>query len=432
MADALFTPDYKSQPFWWDGAPPPTFHDTELPAAADVVVIGSGYTGLCAAIQTARGGRDTVVIDAENAGWGCSSRNGGQVSAGIGRSYKDLERKHGSDTAYGIVREGLDALQWIGDFIGEEGISCGFRRCGRYYGAHSPRAFESLVRKYTSPAPKGLETGCYVVPPDEQHREINTAYYHGGVVHPNNAGLDPAQYQSGLIARALGANARIITQCPAHNVEKVDGGHIVHTGKGVIRARDVIVATNGYTGNAVPWLHHRTIPLASYILATEPLADDVITRLLPSDRMIVDSREMVVYYRTCPERRRILFGGRVSASQPDAHKCAPALHAQMTRIFPELSATRISHMWMGFVAFSFDFLPHIGRQDGLWYAMGYCGSGVALASYLGTKLGKQVLGDKDGDSPLSRPRFESRPYYWGKPWFMTPVLHYYKFRDWIS
>ena len=197
----------------------------------------------------------------------------------------------------------------------------------------------------------------------------------------------------------------------------------------MVEARDVIVATNGYTGADAPWQRRRVIPIGSYMLATEPLDDALIRRLMPTRRMITDTRRLVVYYRTCPEHRRILFGGRVSIHETDASAAAPALHALMVRRFPELARTPITHAWMGFVAYTFDEMPHLGEHDGVHYAMGYCGSGVAMASYLGRKTGLAVLGSPQADSPLARTRFASRPYYFGRPWFLAPSIRYYQWRD---
>ena len=429
----LFAPDYKAAPYWWDRTPRPVFEDVPLPAKADVVVIGSGYTGLSAALQTARAGRHTVVLDAEDIGWGCSTRNGGQVATGLsGAGYPQLVHKYGEAMANDIVREGHNALEWIEEFVKSEGIDCDFRRSGRLYGAHSARAYEALARKFGAKLPEGLQTGSYMVPKSELKSEIDTELYHGGAVQPRHAALDPARYHQGMLDKVLEAGASVIAQCAALNIDRQKDGLVVATSKGDIAARDVVVASNGYTGRATPWMRNRIIPLGSYILATEPLEKEVIDRLLPTDRMIVDTRKMVVYYRTCPERRRIIFGGRVSVSEPDPDITAPPLHKQMVRIFPELAPTRISHMWMGLVGFSFDHLPHMGRQDGVHYAMGYCGSGVSLAGYMGMRIGQQIAGLPEGDSPLLRTEFQARAYYRGNPWFMRPALYYYKMRDAMS
>jgi glycine/D-amino acid oxidase-like deaminating enzyme len=429
VGNDIFAPDFRAEPFWWRETPVAEAADGALPDRCDVLVIGSGYTGLCAALETARAGRHTVVIDKQTAGWGCSSRNGGQVSMGIGVSHAELARSYGEDTAYAIVREGHNALGWIEQFTEREGIRCDFRKCGRLFGAHTPRMYDYLVKKYCSPSPKGLETDSFAVPKSEQANEIDTAFYHGCVVNPRNASVDPARFHHGMLERVQTAGAMLVTGCEALEIAGAKGNWQIRTSTGTIAARDVVVATNGYTGKASPWLQKRVIPLASYMLATEQLPQDVIDRLLPKDRMVVDTRQMVVYYRTCPKRERIIFGGRVSTDEPDADVMAPALHREMVRIFPELKETRIINMWMGYVGFSFDYLPHLGCQDGIYYSMAYCGSGIAMAGYLGTKIGLQIIGSADGDSPLMRAPFQSRFYYTGNPWFMRPALSYYKLRD---
>ena len=169
--------------------------------------------------------------------------------------------------------------------------------------------------------------------------------------------------------------------------------------------------------------------IGSYIIATEPLAPDLMARLMPKGRIASDTRKVVYYYRPSPDNTRILFGGRVSIGETDPRVSGPLLHDAMAGIFPELRATRISHSWFGYVAYTFDELMHIGQRDGLHYAMGYCGSGVGMAGYLGMRLGRQVLGQDDGATGLDGIGFQTRPLYRGNPWFLAPSVAYYRWRD---
>jgi glycine/D-amino acid oxidase-like deaminating enzyme len=172
------------------------------------------------------------------------------------------------------------------------------------------------------------------------------------------------------------------------------------------------------------------IPIGSYIIATEPLDATVTARLIPKARVISDTRRIVVYYRLSPDRRRLVFGGRVALMETDPRVTAPHLHAEMTAIFPELEKVRITHSWAGFVAYTFDTMPHLGKwRDGVHYAMGYCGSGVSLATYFGTRIGQKVLGLKEGRTALDEIEFPTRPFYTGIPWFLAPTLMWYRFRD---
>jgi glycine/D-amino acid oxidase-like deaminating enzyme len=426
--DRLFAPDYKDEPYWWQATPRPTLPPADLPARADVVVVGSGYTGLSAALQTVRGGRHTLVIDAEDAGWGCSSRNGGQVSTSIKPTHDELSALYGPEHAFRILKEGQAALAWLGDFIAGEGIDCQFERVGRFHAAHNPAQYGLLAKKLAR-QPKGLEVPAHMVSRSEQQSELGTDAYHGGAVFEQHAALDPAKYHQGLLERVLGAGAAVIPRCPATAIERDGEGFRVSTPRGTVSASNVVVATNGYTGPATPWFRRRVIPIGSYIIATEPLKPDLMARLMPKARVVSDTRKLVYYYRPSPDRTRILFGGRVAYKETDPKVSAPRLHAEMCRIFPELENTRITHSWVGFVAYTFDTMPHLGCQDGLHYAMGYCGSGVSLASYFGMRIGQQILGLKEGTTALDGLTFQTRPLYYGDPWFLAASIMYYRWRD---
>ena len=424
----MFTDDFKAEPFWWDAAPRPADTDEAVPERTEVAVIGSGYTGLHAALQTARGGRDTLVLDAQSAGYGCSSRNGGQVSTSIKPSLGKLARSVGEQTGFRIRREGIDAMDYLADFIEGEQIDCRWARVGRFHGAHQPARYEEIARDVAN-QPKGLEVEAHVVPRHEQRDEIGSDLYHGGVVYPQHAALHPGLYHLGILDRVRQAKARVISHCPVNAIERDGGEFVLLTSKGKVRARDVVVATNGYTGPLSPWHRRRVIPIGSYMIATEPLGANLMQVISPRARVMSDSRKLVFYYRSCPDRERILFGGRVALKETDPRVSAPRLHAAMTQIFPDLAQTRISHSWAGFVAYTFDALPHIGVHQGLHYAMGYCGSGVSLASYFGMRIGQKVLGLSEGESALEGVPFQTRPLYTGDPWFLAPSLLYYKLRD---
>jgi glycine/D-amino acid oxidase-like deaminating enzyme len=428
MSHPLFTDDFKTTPYWWEATPPPQLSTAELPAKADVVIVGAGYTGLSAALQTARGGRHTVVLDAENAGSGCSTRNGGQISTSIKPDFDTLASKYGSERAFDILKIGHDALAWIEDFTRSEIIECEFKVVGKFIGAHNPRQYEKLA-KSTQDAIQGLESEAYLIPRAEQHSELGSDRYFGGIVYPKCASVDPAALHRGLLDRALEAGATLVTNCAATRIDKDGDGFRVTTPNGSIWAKDVVVASNGYTSAATPWFKRRVIPIGSYIIATEPLPPAIMDRLIPKNRVLGDTRKMVFYYRASPDRKRILFGGRVSHAEIDPMNSGPKLHANMVDIFPELKQTRISHSWVGYVAYTFDHLAHLGKQDGIYYSMGYCGSGVSMSSFMGMRIGQQLLGLKEGKTGLDDLSFQTRPLYTGKPWFLAASIRYYRWLD---
>ena len=431
MSYSFCSDDFALRPYWWDITPPPATEDIAIPTSTDVLVIGSGYTGLHCALQTARAGRQTTVIDAQDLGWGCSSRNGGQISGEIKPEYDELKRRYGSAEARALIMEARTALEWLGEFVDQQSIECDYRRCGRFVAAHSPRQFEKLVESARQQTP-GLEREQRIVEPQDQASEIDSDYYHGGMVIDSHCSLDPAKYHAGLARLARASGAELIDHCEATSIERNAQGFRVSTARGVIQTRDLVIATNGYSGALAPWQQRRIIPIGSYMLATEPMAPERAAQLMPRDRVFSDTRKIVVYFRRSPDGRSLLFGGRVSVFESDPVKSLPALREEMLRIFPQLEDVRISHTWMGFVGYTFDSLPHLGQADGIYYAMGYCGSGICLASYLGNQLGLQMLGREEGASAYHKPRFQTRPLYSGKPWFLAPSVRYYQLMDRLS
>ena len=233
MNNPLFAPDYKAEPYWWDRTPRPTVERTELPRQVDVLIVRSGYTGLCAALQTARGGRSTLVLDSERIGSGCSTRNGGQVSTSLKPGLEELSPKYGHDRAFGIVREGHNALAWIKEFVKFEGIDCDLARVGRFVGAHNIPQFEKLKRKISN-QPAGLEVEAHAVEKSDQHQEIGTDFYHGGVVYPDHVSLDPAAFHQGLLDLALSADATVVGNCAVTNIATDGDRHTVTTAWGQV------------------------------------------------------------------------------------------------------------------------------------------------------------------------------------------------------
>jgi len=431
-ASECFSADYKEQSYWLEPLEPALPLIETLPQSVDVAVIGSGYTGLHAAIQTSRGGRSTLVLEAYEPGHGCSTRNGGQISTSIKPSLGELSKKYGMDKAVAIRQEGETALEWIEEFVQTESIECDFARKGRFHAAHTPAQFDLIAAQAEQLMQKeGIQ--AFTVPKSEQRSELGTDVYHGGVVFPRHASLHAGKYHRGLLNAALASGAQVIAHCPVFEISRVansgDTQFRIKTRHGTISARNVMIATNGYTSDLTPWFHRRVIPIGSYIIATEQLDKALIDELFPTDRIASDTCRVVYYYRASPDRTRILFGGRVSANETNPQISGPRLHKQMCRIFPQLQDKNISHSWAGTVGYTFDTLAHTGVHEGMHYAMGYCGSGVSMASYLGMRSGQKILEDAAGKTALDNLPFPSRPLYTGKPWFLPSVVSWYQWRD---
>ena len=428
METSLLAPNYKDSPYWWDRTKRPILAQIDLPNKVDVAIIGSGYTGLHASIQTVRNGLETLVLESKQAGWGGSSRNGGQISTSIKPNFTNLSKRLGSEHAGAILKEGENALEWIGQFVQDEGIDCDFLKCGLFHGAHTQNQYQILKRNLEQNQ-QHFSQKTRLITPAEQHEEIHSDFYHGGLLYPNHASVDPARYHQGLIDCALKSGVKIKDRCAVRRIERQTEGFLLHTDSGTVHANELAVGTGGYTSSVTPWHQRRVIPIGSYIIATEELEDGLVDHLIPKNRVITDTRKLVVYYRASPDRKRILFGGRVSLNETDPNKSVAALHTQLIKIFPQLEEARVSHSWMGFVGFTFDFLPHMGVRDGINYSMGYCGSGVSLASYFGAKMGQRIAGLPEGKSALENISFPTRPLYFGNPWFLAPSILFYQLKD---
>jgi len=259
--------------------------------------------------------------------------------------------------------------------------------------------------------------------------EIGTDQYVGGRVTHHHGGLHPALYHKGLLQRVLAAGATVLGETPMIGLRRESRGFTVATPRGEVEAKDVVVTTNGYTGAVTGWLRRRVIPVTSYIIATEELSNNLMRQLMPKGRMITDNNRLLVYYRPSHDGKRILFGGRAHYRPADLADAGAILRRYMVKLFPELSDVKLSHSWFGFIAYTFDRLPHTGVHDGVHYAMGYCGSGVVMSTWLGRKTALRILGDKEGNSAFAEIAHPTAPLYTGKPWFLPLVKAYYHAND---
>lgn len=419
---------FSEQPYWLDDIEAPAKPSQEPLKKADVLIVGSGYTGLNAAIETARGGRSTLVLDAEAIGFGCSTRNGGQISTSVKPTLKKLTASLGAEKARAIRQEGANALEWIERRIENEKIDCDFVRSGRYHAAHTPQHYEMIAREAEQlRTEENIE--AHAIAHSDQRTELGSDRYFGGVVFSRHASLHPAKYHQGLVEAALAAGATIKGHCRVLDIQRTSNGFEIATELGRVSAKSVIVATNGYTSNLTPWLKRRVIPIGSSIIATEPLPRNLVDQLFPKNRIASDTCKVLYYYRASPDRRRILFGGRVAAHEVGPQTATPRLYESMCRVFPELSDFGVTHSWGGTVAYSFDELAHIGIHDGVHYAMGYCGSGVSMASYLGMRIGQKVLALEEGKTAFDDLPHPSQLLYTGKPWFLPAAIGWYRWQD---
>lgn len=436
MANNLFARGFKAQPYWWDAAEPAT-RETVVPDRTGVAIIGGGYAGLSAALTLRRLGHDVTVLDAEHIGWGASSRNGGMVSGKVQIGAAALENQVGVEKAVEITAACAAALPFIEDTIAREGIDCDYVRVGRFIGACTPRQFQAQSRNVAGlAAMSGLP--ARMVTRAEQRAFIGSDFYHGGMLSDATGSLHPGKYARGLAVAAEHAGAVLVDHARVQGITRDGAGFRVATDRFEIRADAVLTATNGYSlgpnnASAMPWLARRLVPVASYIIATEPLPRSTVERLFPMLRMMGETRRVLNYFRPSPDGTRVIWGGRASFRSVSVTEAAPALHASMAQVFPELGRTKITHAWDGNVAFTFDRLPHIGVNNGVHYAAGCQGSGVAMATWLGHNVALKMAGAANKTFALDNLPFPTRPFYNGDPGWVLPIIGtYYRLRDRID
>ncbi|HEY3149483.1 MAG TPA: FAD-dependent oxidoreductase [Dongiaceae bacterium] len=378
----------------------------------DVAIIGGGYTGLSTAFHLGRKfGASSHVLEANRIGWGCSGRNGGFASLGIGKtSMAGWIRRWGEAEARRIFDQSGDAVRLVRQLLNEEGIDADATPDGTLELAHLPNRMRELEHQHRMLKTKfGVKTRLL------DKAELERTYLisreaHGALLFETGFALHAMKYVRGLASAAQRAGAHLHDSSPVQSWARDGKHHVLTTPGGKVRARQVVIAGNGYTGDRLhPAIDGRLLPALSNIVVTRPLTEAERKALNWSTTLpISDTRNLLFYYRLLPDHR-ILFGARGgiedTAGSRAAHK--EWLERRLIDMFPILKGIETTHFWSGWVCVPFDKSPHVNTiEDGtVHYALGYVGTGVALATYCGQLLAHRLAGD-DGLRPsplLARP-----------------------------
>ena len=420
--------NFKEIPYWLD---PPviakSYSVNPLPARTEVLVIGGGYTGTTAAIRLKLSGIQVTLIDMEKMGTTASARNGGMTLTGLSGKLTAIEKKFGKEKASRLFAESVESVNAVERIVSEFSIACDFHRHGHLVAAFKPSHFESLKKEQERLNSRFNHT-THIIPAADLKSDIGSAFYHGALLDPQSAGVHPAKYIAGLISVAdqLGVDLHELTT--AETIERRGTAFSVSTNRGAIKADEIIVATNGYTGSLTPWIQRRLIPTESLMIATEELPAAVAKSLIPKGRMVYDTKIFLFYFRLSPDGRRLLFGGRPKSPQRPIGENAAYMYRDLLRVYPALKDVGIDYAWSGKLGFTLDRCPHLGRHNGQYFALGYCGHGVAMATYLGEKVAAMVQG-RETNTAFSELSFRAVPFYNGRPWFRPAVYLYFSMLD---
>jgi len=425
----------KQQIYWYTTVNMPDDKNlTPLPEKVDVAIIGSGYTGLSAARTLAKRGAKVAVLEAETIGWGASSRNGGMTLTGLKLPMQTIVKNYGRDMAHRLFQCSLDSVDTVEQIVNEEKINCGFERTGHLLTANKPKHFDALKEEVEF-MEKEFNHKVHLVSKENQHEEIGTDIYHGALVDEVSGGLNPAQFVAGLASVAEKAGAILCAKARVNRLEHGTNGFTVETARGKLSAKNILVATSGYTGNVTKSLQKKIIPIGSFIIATEKLSDELAHELSPKNRMIFDYKHYLNYFRLWDGR--MIFGGRAAffpENENTIRESAAILQREMIQVYPQLKEVAIEYVWGGTLDFAFDMMTHVGEDNGIFYSLGYAGHGVAMGTYLGKTVAEAMLDGNIKDHPFAAFDFPGAPLrlYDGRPWFLPFAGMWHKFLDWVE
>jgi glycine/D-amino acid oxidase-like deaminating enzyme len=360
------------------------------------------------------------------------------VLTGMKLGVNQLVSMYGRELTRRMYAASLATIDCVEQIVREEAIECDFSRCGHLEVACKQKHFDDYSRQAEVIA-REFNHQLRVVQRNELSAEIGSNIYYGGMVDEVSAGENPARYVAGLARAAVKAGSVIFEHTRVEGLQREsrngEAGWKITTSRGLLWAREVFVGTSGYTGKATPALQKKLIPIGSFIITTEILPEALAHELSPRNRMIYDSKNFLYYYRLTPDRR-MLFGGRAAffpENDQTIRRSADILRRGMIDVYPQLRDAKVEYVWGGTLDFAFDIMPHAGQIDGMYYAVGYAGHGVAMATYQGQKMAELIAGDK-AENPFVGIPFPGAPLglYNGKPWFLPFAGMWYKFLDWVS
>ena len=396
-------------------------------ARADVAIVGGGYTGLSTALHAAERGLKSIVLEAQEPGWGASGRNGGQVIPGLKLDPEELVGLYGRERGEALAQFAGGAADVVFNLIDKHRIACKPVRAGWIQPAHREDLLPGLHQRAEQWAKRGAPVE--VLDAKACAERIGSDVYVGGWIDNRAGGIQPLAYARGLARAARDAGARIHGGSPARRLSRIGEGWRVETPRGTVIADRVVLATNGYTDELWPDLKRSIVPVHSFQVATRPLGDNVAKSILPARSVLSDTRRVAVYYRIDPDGR-LMMGGRGYFKEPDRLEDFAVLLRQIRRLFPRVADAPIEHRWFGRVAITTDHLPHLHEPaPGLLAALGYNGRGIAMATAMGMLLARRLAGEALESLPLPAQPIRPIPFHGFHRLGVTAAITYYRLRD---
>ncbi|WP_118180304.1 NAD(P)/FAD-dependent oxidoreductase [Paraburkholderia phosphatilytica] len=367
---------------------------------ASVCIVGGGLAGLSTALGLVeRGVRDVVVLDAERVGFGASGRNGGFVFGGYSLDCADLLKTLGPERARELYTLTTDAVDLMRARIQRYGIACDATDAGVILANwfDEPRRLDAQRRLMQ--ASFGVE--WEPVSAADLAAKLKTARYHGGLLEHNAFHFHPLKYVLGVAAAAAAGGATLFEQSPVVAVRRAGAGFEVDTANGTVEARHVVFAGGGYARNVYRPVERAVLPIATYVMTTEPLGAK-LNDAIDCQSAVYDTRFAFDYYRPLPDTR-ILWGGRISILEREPDAIARLLRRDLLKVYPQLRGVKIDHAWGGLMSYARHKMPQIGQNaDGVWYAVGFGGHGMAPTTVSGELLAAAIAGERPVPDAFAR------------------------------
>lgn len=415
----------KFYPYWWEDYKPYHFQNCSINNQTyDLVIIGAGYTGICAAQESVSKNLKTLLIDQNALGEGASTRSAGMVSGGLNFGKKvDLFKEYGDQMAVDFIKESIDSYRFLEDRVNGYHSEVKFQKTGRLVLAHSKKKLEALRKKIDL---LNRLTNLKLDFLKNIDHEISNDYYKGGMLVHDAASIHPSLFYKFLLDKALNCKLDIFSPCKLLSHKKIENYHIVNTTEGVVKTKFLLFATNGYSEKEIGKENYNIIGVPSYIAVTNEIGTEAISKVMPKLRMYSDTKNDLFYFRPTPDHKRLLFGAfPVWAYQKESSRFVESFfYKNISRILPSLNNFKINYIWGGKVGVTFNTLPHVKNEKNKLYVFGCNGSGVALMPYLGYKSISLIT--KKTNSPIIITKINSKKNYFKKIIsFLLPVLGIY-------
>ncbi|HVJ39876.1 MAG TPA: FAD-binding oxidoreductase [Dongiaceae bacterium] len=357
---------------------------------ADVCVVGGGFTGLSAALHLAERGYKVVLLEAAQIGWGASGRNGGQINTGLRKSPQDLIAAFGLERAKALFDLSEEARALIRDRVARHDIACDLKS-GTMLAASKSRDLAWMEEEVRCLEQQMDYHQARLLDRSQARQIIGSDLYHGAIADRGGGHLHPLNYALGLANAAKAAGVVLHDKSTVTAIDTVAGGYVVRAGQGQVRTTYVVLGCNAYLGDLEPRIAGKIMPIANYIIGTEPLSEAEANALIANDACVCDTKFVVSYYRLSADRR-LLFGGGETYTPTPPRDIAAFVRPYMLKVYPQLANRRIDYGWGGMLAITMSRLPHIGRIGNLFFAHGYSGQGVATTGIAGKLIAEAMAG----------------------------------------